>query len=86
MASLTGDSACVSWALLGWLLGLDYWGLLQKSHATEDILISGEITFHLLPELHYAPCQKMWLALSRQIGFFHPKLEGFGIGHHLLLL
>ena len=53
----------------------------------EDVLIrEGDITFHLLPELHYAPCQKAWLALSRQIGFFHTKLEGLDIHHHLLPL
>ena len=86
MASLAGQLACVSWALpgvpsLGWVTG-DSSG---KSHTSEDVLISeGDITFHLFSELHYAPCQKAWLALSRQIGFFHPKLEGFGIGHCLL--
>ena len=71
----------------GGFLGLGYQGFLWKSHASEGILISeGDIMFHLLPELHYAPCQKGWLTLSRWIGFFHPKLEGFGKGHHLLLL
>ena len=73
-----------SWGGFLWLGGQ---GFLQESNATEDVLISkGNITFHILPELHYISHQKAWLALSRQIGFFHPKLEGFGIGHHLLLL
>ena len=62
-------------------------GFLWESHTTEDILFrEGDLTPHLPPELHYTPCQKAWLALSRQIGFFCPKLEGLGIGHHLLLL
>ena len=42
--------------------------------------------FHLLPELQYTPCQKVWLSLGRQIGFLHPKLEGSGIGNCLLQL
>ena len=67
-----------------WLCGRRF---LWESHATEDGLIrEGDVTFHFLPELHYAPCQKVWLGLSRQIGFLHPKLEGFGIDHCLLQL
>ena len=62
-------------------------GFLRKSHATGDVLIAeGDVALHLLPELPYAPHQKAWLAPSRWIGFFCPKLEGFGIGHHLFLL
>ena len=46
----------------------------------------GDITLHLLTELHYTPRQKVWLALSKWTGFSYPKLEGFGISHRLLPL
>ena len=82
-----GVGLCWLGTLRGGFFGLGYGGFLQKSYATEYVLISeGDVALHLLPELHYAPHQKVWLALSRQIGLFSPKLEGFGIGHHLLLL
>ena len=64
-----------------WLCGQ---GFLQESHAAADGLVrEGDVTFHLLPELHYIRCQKAWFALSRLIGFLCPKLEGLGIGNHL---
>ena len=65
------------------------WGcrrFLQKSYATEYILIRGDMVPHLLPELHYAPHQKAWLAFGRQISLLHPELKSFGVGHCLLLL
>ena len=56
-------------------------------HAAEDGFVrEGDVMFHFLPQFHDTPCQKAWLALSRQIGFFCPKLEGLGIGHCLLQL
>ena len=58
----------------------------MESHTTEDIFVSEKDIIYHLPEFHYAPCQKAWLALSRWIVFFCPKLEGFGIGHSLLPL
>ena len=77
-----GGCLCCLGTIGGDFLGLSYRGSLQEGHTTEDVLISEiDITFYLLPELHYAPCQKAWLALSRQIGFFCPKLEGLSIGH-----
>ena len=65
-----GVGLCWLDTLWGGFLGLVMGEFLWKSHDIEDVLISeGDVTFHLLPELHYAPCQKAWLALSRQIGF-----------------
>ena len=82
-----GVGLCWVSTLKGGFLGLGFMGFLRKSKATEDVLIiEGDIALHLLPELPYAPQQKVWLAPSRQIGFFCPKLEGFGIGHCLLPL
>ena len=67
-----------------WLHGQ---GSLWEGHTTEDGFIrEGDITFHLLPQLQYTPHQKEWLSLGRQIGFLHLKLEGLGIGNHLLQL
>ena len=70
-----------------WLCWVGLWGVLWKSYTTEYILIrEGDVVLHLLPELHYTPCQKAWFTSSRWVSLLHSELKSLGIGHHLLLL
>ena len=82
-----GGSLCCLGTFWDDFFGLGCQGSLWEGHATEDILVSErDITFYLLPELHYTLCKKVSLTLSRWTGFFWPKLEGLSIGHHFFSL